>query len=320
MSIPFHTLDESPKLDFQVDKGEGNLIIEGDNLLALKALLPQYAGKIKCIYIDPPYNTGNDGGNGKGWIYSDNVNSPLIRDWLNTEVGIEDLTRSDKWLCMIVPRLKLLKDLLSDDGVLLISIDDNEYSSLRQILFEIFGENKFLGAFVWRRRIGSSLAQSWLSSDHEYVIAYSKNPEKVNILGDERDMSKYSISDGKGGFYASMPLTVGMNRKMRPNQWYELKHPKTGTGYWPPEGRVWCYYPPTMEEKIKSNKIIWPEDFPDKKLTTPRLKSYSEDAKRERKPVSTWITEKNGKSATSEESFSISAAKNEEGARILKDL
>ena len=153
LSIPYHVLDEATKLDFQPDKGEGNLIIEGDNLLALKALLPRYAGRIKCIYIDPPYNTGNDGGNGKGWIYSDNVNSPLIKEWLNKEVGIEDLARNDKWLCMIAPRMKLLHDLLADDGVLLVSIDDNEFSTLNQILREIFGDNKFVGTFVWRRRI-----------------------------------------------------------------------------------------------------------------------------------------------------------------------
>jgi adenine-specific DNA-methyltransferase len=221
---------------------------------------------------------------------------------------------------MMVCRLKLLRDLLSDEGVLLISIDDNEISSLLQILNEIFGDQKHLGTFVWRRRIGSSLASSWFSADHEYVIAYSKTPDKIMILGDERDMSKYSAPDGKGGFYASMPLTVGMNRKMRPNQWYELKHPKTGTGYYPPEGRVWCYYPPTMEQKITENKIIWPEDYPDKKLNTPRLKSYPEDAKRERKPLSSWIFEKNVTAVGDEDNTSISSAKNEEGSRILKDL
>ena len=96
MSIPFHTLDEMPKLDFQADKGEGNLIIEGDNLLALKALLPQYAGKVKCVAVDPPYNTGNE-----GWVYNDKVNSPLIKDWLGKIVGKDDLTRHDKWACMM---------------------------------------------------------------------------------------------------------------------------------------------------------------------------------------------------------------------------
>jgi DNA methylase. len=100
LAVPFHTLDEVPELHYQPEKANGNMIIEGDNLLALKALLPQFAGKIKCIYIDPPYNTGNDNGQGKGWIYNDNVNSPLIKEWTGKEVGIDDLTRHDKWLCM----------------------------------------------------------------------------------------------------------------------------------------------------------------------------------------------------------------------------
>ena len=105
LSIPYHTLEEDKKLHFQSEKGEGNLIIEGDNLLALKALLPQYAGRVKCIYIDPPYNTGEE-----NWVYNDNVNSPLVKEWLGKEVGKDDLTRHDKWLCMMVPRLKLLKE------------------------------------------------------------------------------------------------------------------------------------------------------------------------------------------------------------------
>ncbi len=120
LSIPYHTLGEEPELHFQPEKADGNLLIEGDNLLALKALLPMYAGKIKCIYIDPPYNIGNE-----GWVYNDKVNSPLIRDWLHKEVGKDDMTRHDKWLCMMTPRLKLLKELLTDDGVIFISIDDN---------------------------------------------------------------------------------------------------------------------------------------------------------------------------------------------------
>src|SRR3989337_1567155 len=135
LSIPYHTLDEVKKLHFQPKKlvhegfnggAEANLIIEGDNLLALKALLPQYAGKVKCIYIDPPYNTGNE-----GWVYNDNVNSPMLKEWLGKEVGKDDLTRHDKWLCMMVPRLKLLRELLADAGAIFISIDDYEKQPVR---------------------------------------------------------------------------------------------------------------------------------------------------------------------------------------------
>ncbi len=110
MSVPYHTLERVEELDYQADKANGNIIVEGDNLTALKALLPEYAGKVKCIYIDPPYNTGEE-----HWIYNDNVNSPIIKNWIGKEVGKDDLTKHDKWLCMMTPRLKLLRELLALD-------------------------------------------------------------------------------------------------------------------------------------------------------------------------------------------------------------
>ncbi|MDD5608487.1 MAG: DNA methyltransferase, partial [Ignavibacterium sp.] len=140
LEIPYRLLEYDDSLSIG-DKESGNLIVEGDNLLALKALLPYYAGKIKCIYIDPPYNTGNE-----GWKYNDNVNSPEIRKWLNDTVGKEgeDLSRHDKWLCMMYPRLSLLKRLLRKDGAIFISIDDNEQANLRLLLDEIFGRQNFI--------------------------------------------------------------------------------------------------------------------------------------------------------------------------------
>jgi len=201
----------------------------------------------------------------------------------------------------------------------LISIDDFELTYLKLILDEIFGFKGFFANFVWRRRVSSSMANSWISKDHEYIVAYSKSPDTVFVRGEERDMEKYNLSDGDGRFYASMPLTVGMTKEMRPNQWYELKNPKTGTGYWPAKGRVWGFYPPTMKQKVDENLVIFPEDFPDKKLTTPRLKSFPEDAKRDRKPLSTWIFEQNQEIDTLDAHF-IKTAKNEEGTRLLKNI
>ena len=127
--VPFHLLNEVPESSYG-DKDSGNMLIQGDNLIALKSLLPYYAGKVKCIYIDPPYNTGNE-----GWIYNDNVNSPEIKEWLGNVVGkeAEDLSRHDKWLCMMYPRLKLLREFLREDGVILISIDDNENDRFSQV-------------------------------------------------------------------------------------------------------------------------------------------------------------------------------------------
>src|SRR6185436_8615491 len=134
----------------------GNLIVQGDNLLALKALLPGYAGQVKCIYIDPPYNTGQDdrgeSGQRTGWVYNDRVASPEIKKWLGNVVGpeAEDLCRHDKWLCMMYPRLRLLKDFLREDGILFASIDDVEIASLRLLLDEIFGIGNRVGVIVWK--------------------------------------------------------------------------------------------------------------------------------------------------------------------------
>ena len=154
----------------------GNMIIHGDNLDALKSLLPQYEGLIKCIYIDPPYNTGNE-----GWVYNDNVNDPRIKKWLGEVVGKEgeDLSRHDKWLCMMYPRLKLLQRLLAPDGAIFISIDDNEQANLKLICEEIFGRNKFLTQFSWRTD-GNFDNQAKVKICHEYILCYLKNPD---ILG-----------------------------------------------------------------------------------------------------------------------------------------
>src|SRR5438552_2015680 len=128
--VPFRLLEEVKELSCPPAEGDTeNLIVQGDNLEALKALLPRYAGQVKCIYIDPPYNTGNE-----GWVYNDAVNSPMMQDWLGKAVDREDLTRHDKWLCMMMPRLKLLREFLKDDGVVFVSIDDNEVHRLRELL------------------------------------------------------------------------------------------------------------------------------------------------------------------------------------------
>src|SRR5205807_6799327 len=131
--VPFHLLKDVPELACG-EPGSGNLIVQGDNLVALKALLPYYAGQVKCIYIDPPYNTGNE-----GWAYNDNVNSPMMQEWLGKVVDREDLTRHDKWCCMMMPRLKLLRELLRDAGAIFVSIDDNEVHRLRCLMDEVLG-------------------------------------------------------------------------------------------------------------------------------------------------------------------------------------
>lgn len=175
LSVPYHSLEKVEELDFQPEMGEGNIIVEGDNLVALKALLPQYQGKIDVIYIDPPYNTGDDNGLGKGWIYNDNVNSPMIREWLSKEVSKEDLTKHDKWLCMMTPRLKLLRELLKDTGVIFISIDDNEFHHLLSLCFEIFGENNFVPSFIWEKKKKPSFLHQNVGKLTEFIVCFTKD-------------------------------------------------------------------------------------------------------------------------------------------------
>ena len=167
--VPFHLLRDVPELSAG-DPNSGNLIVEGDNLVALKALLPYYAGQVKCIYIDPPYNTGNE-----GWVYNDNVNSPEIKRWLGQTVGkeAEDLSRHDKWLCMMYPRLALLREFLRDDGLILISIDDFETHRLRHLMDEVFGIRNFIAQLVWdkTRKNDAKL----FSTKHEYVLIFARS-------------------------------------------------------------------------------------------------------------------------------------------------
>jgi len=148
LEVPFHLLKDVPELGCG-GPGSGNLIVEGDNLVALKALLPYYKDQVKCICIDPPYNTGNE-----GWAYNDNVKSPAIQKWLGETVGKEGetLDRHDRWLCMMYPRLALLREFLTHDGVILVNIDDHEVQSLRHILDEIFGSSSRVASFIWKRR------------------------------------------------------------------------------------------------------------------------------------------------------------------------
>ncbi|HAI58985.1 MAG TPA: site-specific DNA-methyltransferase [Xanthomonadaceae bacterium] len=171
--VPFRLLEPLPALSCG-DADSGNLIVQGDNLLALKALLPRYAGQVKCIYIDPPYNTGNE-----GWVYNDNVNSPEIRRWLGEVVGKEGetLDRHDRWLCMMYPRLMLLKQFLREDGVILISLDDNEFGNLRHLCDEVFGACNRVGVVVWKNATDNNPTQ--IASEHEYVVCYARDKRRL---------------------------------------------------------------------------------------------------------------------------------------------
>jgi adenine specific DNA methylase Mod len=249
LSVPYHTLEEQTKKSLKGKNQEENLIIEGDNLLALKSLLPLYQGRIKCIYIDPPYNTGNE-----GWVYSDNVNSPTIQNWIGEAVGKDDLTRHDKWLSMMTPRLKMLRELLSDDGAIFVSIDDNEGAGLKSLMDEIFGEQNFVANFIWNHR-KSSQNDIDVSLSHNYTFCFARNRDVFTLNPLAIDESKFSNpdKDPRGDWVADPMDAPGI----RENLMYSILNPNTQEAFVPPIGRHWRFSQQKFIEALKDNRIIF---------------------------------------------------------------
>ncbi|MDD5675613.1 MAG: site-specific DNA-methyltransferase [Chitinivibrionales bacterium] len=256
-TVPFHLLKNNDELSVG-DPGSGNLLVQGDNLIALKALLPYYAGQVKCIYIDPPYNTGNE-----NWVYNDNVNSPEMKAWLGRAVGkeAEDLSRHDKWLCMMYPRLALLREFLCEYGVIFVSIDDNEANYLRIMMDEIFGPSNFMAQLVWKARQHlDSRSLNGISTDHEYIFVYSRIPYGCKLKGKSRDESKYSNPDNDvRGRWMSRSMLGLANAKDRPNLHYDLEDPITGLRYPCAVNTGWRYSRETMNAKLEEGRILFPK-------------------------------------------------------------
>lgn len=223
LSVPYHTIDILDDLSIS-DSDNKNLLLEGDNLIGLKSLLPQYAGKVRCIYIDPPYNTGNENGI---WVYNDNVNSPLINDWLGKEVGEDDLAKHDKWLCMMTPRLKLLRELMSNDGVIFISIDDYEADHLKVLMGEIFGAENFIGLLPTIMNLKGNQDEFAFAGTHEYTLVFAKSKADAIFYEfpiDDEGMDDWEEDDH--GFYkkgANLKSSGGnAPREKRPNLFYPI--------------------------------------------------------------------------------------------------
>jgi adenine-specific DNA-methyltransferase len=213
------------------DRGSGNLIIQGDNLLALKALLPEYAGKVKCLYVDPPYNTGTE-----GWVYNDRVDSPAMREWLEnvSERDLPAMDRRDRWLSMMYPRLRLAKDLLSPDGLVAVSIDDREVSVLGVLLDEIFGARNRLACAPWLAEPSGGKEKTGLRAGHEYLLIYH-NGDNTSISREARSTGKLNLRDRSGPYRKGRELTKwgGISlRADRPGQWYPMRTPD-GIEVWP---------------------------------------------------------------------------------------
>lgn len=260
-------------LEMHADKGigdpslDGNLIIQGDNLHALKALLPLYAGKVDCIFIDPPYNTGNE-----GWSYNDNVNAPMIKEWFEANpVGIEDGLRHDKWCAMMWPRLKLLYELLAENGSIWITLDDNEAHRAKLVLDELFGEVGFDANIVWQKKYTVSADHTGIAPMHDHLLVYSKSEWTRNKLEREAGKDKaYRFEDAQGIFRVS-DYTCNKNADERPNLYYPITNPNTGKECWPKRTRVWGYGPEAHAENEASGLVWWGADG---KSETPSFKRY----------------------------------------------
>ena len=305
LAVPYHALtavqpaglSRKPSLD-------DNLIVHGDNLLALKALLPAYHGRVKCVYIDPPYNIGTE-----GWAYNDNVNSPMMREWLGKVVDAEDLTRHDKWCCMMLPRLKLLRELLRDDGAIFVSIDDNEVHRLRLLMDEVFGEDNFVGSFVWEGT-GKNDAR-FISVGHDYVLCYARRMESLRTNSNrwrvfkegadqvqrqaakfaaERDGDFDAASDDLKAWFGSLDKKHKAWAHRHYNwidargvyfagdvSWpggggpdYEVLHPETGKAVKVPLGGWRFSKQESMHEAVSAGRIHFGED----ETRVPNLKRY----------------------------------------------
>jgi adenine-specific DNA-methyltransferase len=242
--VPFRVLDhqygyDSNNPELKDPTKSGNKIIHGENLEALKALLPEFEGKIDCEYIDPPYNTGNE-----AWVYNDNVNDPHIKKWLGEVVGREgeDMSRHDKWLCMMYPRLRLLYKLLSPQGALFISIDDNEEAYLRMICDEIFGSTCFVANISWQRTYSKRNDKLGVMTEVEHILVYSKNPGWLpNRLPRTASMNQnYANPDNDSRPWASV-IATAPSASTHQGMVYAIQHPFTGEMIYPPVGRCWTF-------------------------------------------------------------------------------
>lgn len=259
------TLQFDEKRSVNPDKSE-NLIIEGENLEVLKLLSNGYREKIKCIYIDPPYNTGGD------FVYNDDYSEDKKPYWEQTgitENGVKIDTNADtngryhsNWLDMMFSRLLIARQLLKEDGVIFISIDDNEIHNLRKLCDEIFGEENFIGELVWKSRQNKdNRTTTGVSTDHEYIICYSKNFEHRALKGRERKLEQYSNpDDDTRGLWVSANMVGLKDELSRPNLHYDLINPTTGINYGRPK-MGWRYDPNTMKRLIEEDRIIWPESI-----------------------------------------------------------
>lgn len=257
LAVPHRPLVPQPARSIGTPALDGNLIIHGDNLHALKALLPLYAGKVDCIFIDPPYNTGNE-----GWCYNDNVNSPMIREWLSSNpVGIEDGLRHDKWLAMMWPRLRLLRELLSERGSIWITLDDNEIHRARVLLDEVFGEEHFVATCIWHKMDSPKNTAQFFSVDHDYLLGYARDIGELalNLVPRTEEMLdryKNPDNDPRGPWLLSDLDARNFYSKGQ----YSITTPSGRQISGPPPGRYWTVSQEKLKKLDDDGRIWWGPD------------------------------------------------------------
>ena len=284
LAVPFHELLPVREKGLSEKASlRDNLIVHGDNLAALKSLLPTYHGKVKCVYIDPPYNTGNE-----RWAYNDNVNSPLMQDWLGRVVDRDDLTRHDKWCCMMLPRLKLLRELLREDGVIFVSIDDNEVHHLRALMDEVFGEENFLATVIWEKVYGPKSSAKHFSENHDFVVAYARQKEMFtrNLLPrtSEADARYRNPDDDPRGPWKPSDLSA---RNPYSKGVYSISCPSDRLIPGPPTGNYWRYSEEKFWELDGDNRIWWGSDG----NQVPAIKRFLSEVQQGLVPETIWTYE-----------------------------
>ena len=286
LAVPFRPLVPDAAKGIGDVRLDGNLIIQGDNLHALKALLPMYAGKVDCIFIDPPYNTGNE-----GWAYNDNVNAPMIKEWLAANpIGIEDGLRHDKWCAMMWPRLRLLHELLAETGSIWITLDDNEIHRARALLDEIFGEENFVANVIWQKKYAPQNDAKWFSSSHDHLLVFAKSkdlwrPNQLERTDESNPRYRNLDNDPRGPWKPDNAL----RNEFREYAYYEIETP-AGKKFLPPAGASWRFNKEEYPRLIEENRLWFGVDGTGR----PAIKRFLTDVKQGVTPQTIWTYQEAG--------------------------